>query len=547
MKTKRLISIFMMLAVVLTMWTPMSAVYAAGSNVTIKDSNAPSSITVGKDFSVKGKISSDTTIARVEIGVTTKGGGKWTAQKYDNKSVNTKTFDVSKANSKLKFNNLNAGSYYYRIYVHTTDTKVHTVVNKKFTVKESSSAKPKAVNCNAPTQLQKGMAYYITGKVTSSKKISKVTVGVVNKKTGKWTAQKKTFTVGAKSFSVKKADKYIKFGSLAVGNYYYKINATVGGKSYTVLKKQFSVVKPEPIEDSGLPQAAGNSVKLSNYTLPSKFKVGQKVKTVGIISSKEKIKRVEIGVVYAATNKWISYHKYDKSGINSKTFNIEKAASKISFNTLAGGTYRYRIYVHTASGVKTVLNHKFTVTPSVKPKAAIKWALKIAADDTFSYGKKPQTSKVGCYFCGTNCGPVKYRKPKGYEKTYVCMTFIHAAYAHGAKDPEMLKECKKGNNCIALENTNMTHYSCWMKVGLCKDLKVSDLQPGDLIVWYAADNNNGHISMYIGGNDIVDSTSSAGNVWGPNAIAVRKGKAQKYLNTGAKWHKKSYVMRYCKP
>ncbi|MBQ6623372.1 MAG: InlB B-repeat-containing protein, partial [Mogibacterium sp.] len=180
-------------------------------------------------------------------------------------------------------------------------------------------------------------------------------------------------------------------------------------------------------------------------------------------------------------------------------------------------------------------------------RAAISWAIKIAADDSFSYGKKPQTSKVGCYFCGTNCGPVKYRKPKGYEKTYVCMTFVHAAYAHGAEDPEILRECQTGSNCLALENTNFTHYHCWDKVGLCRNLSINDLEPGDVIVWYAADNNSGHMSMYMGDNTIVDCTSSVSNVWGPDAIAVRPGKGTAYLNMGARSSSQSYVMRYHRP
>jgi hypothetical protein len=59
-------------------------------------------------------------------------------------------------------------------------------------------------------------------------------------------------------------------------------------------------------------------------------------------------------------------------------------------------------------------------------RAAVAWAIKIANDNSFSYGKKPQTSRIGCYFCGTS----QKRKPKGYEKTYVCLTFAAAAYAH---------------------------------------------------------------------------------------------------------------------
>ena len=175
-------------------------------------------------------------------------------------------------------------------------------------------------------------------------------------------------------------------------------------------------------------------------------------------------------------------------------------------------------------------------------RAAVAWAEKIAADDSFSYGKKPQTNKVGCYFCGTN----QKRKPKGYEKTYVCMTFAHAAYAHGAEDPELYKDCSTGRHCITETNTNLTRYSCFRKVGLAKNLSVSDLEPGDIIIYYSANNYSGHVAMYAGDNTIVDAEGIK-DCWGPNSIAVRPGRAASMLRGAAKHSSKSYVMRYVGP
>ncbi|MBR2706525.1 MAG: C40 family peptidase [Mogibacterium sp.] len=175
-------------------------------------------------------------------------------------------------------------------------------------------------------------------------------------------------------------------------------------------------------------------------------------------------------------------------------------------------------------------------------RAAIAWAIKIAEDDSFSYGQKPQTSKVGCYFCGTN----QRRKPRGYEKTYVCMTFIHAAYAHGAEDPEMYYDCSTGRNCIGETNTNFTNYSCWQKVGLARNLSLSDLEPGDVIVYYAADDYSGHVCMYIGGDEIVDAEGIR-DCWGPNSIAVRYNDAAKSLRQAGNSSSQSYVMRYVGP
>lgn len=172
--------------------------------------------------------------------------------------------------------------------------------------------------------------------------------------------------------------------------------------------------------------------------------------------------------------------------------------------------------------------------------AAVAWAVKIANDNSFAYGYKPATAKPGCYFCGTN----QRNKPSGYEKTYVCMTFVHAAYAHGAEDPEMLADCQAGRYTVSLNDWNFSHWSCWEKVGRCSSLSVDDLKPGDVIIWYAADDASGHASMYIGDNNIVDAANEG---WGADTIAVRYGQGQSYLNRGANFSSNSYVMRYVGP
>ena len=123
------------------------------------------------------------------------------------------------------------------------------------------------------------------------------------------------------------------------------------------------------------------------------------------------------------------------------------------------------------------------------------------------------------------------------------MTFITAAYAHGAEDPELYHDCSTGKHCISETNSNLSRYSCFKKVGLCKNLSVSDLQPGDVIIMYSANNYSGHVCMYIGDNNIVDAEGIR-DCWGPKSIAVRYGKASSMLRGAAKHSGNSYVMRY---
>ena len=173
-------------------------------------------------------------------------------------------------------------------------------------------------------------------------------------------------------------------------------------------------------------------------------------------------------------------------------------------------------------------------------RAAVAWAIMIANDDSFAYGAKPAANAIGCYFCGTNCGPVRHNKPKGYEKTYVCLTFVGAAYAHGAEDPEILYADQHSKMPLYENNNNFSKFSCWTKVGNCSALSISDLQPGDVVIqWSDRNDNSGHVWMYAGDDQIVEST---GGGWGANSIALKGGASGRLASYGR--NGRNFVMRY---
>ena len=159
--------------------------------------------------------------------------------------------------------------------------------------------------------------------------------------------------------------------------------------------------------------------------------------------------------------------------------------------------------------------------------AAVEWGIKIANDDSFTYGTGKRSHRYGCYFCQTNVGPRMNKKGKSkvnghsYEKTYCCNPFVHACYAHGAEDPAMLAACQKGSG-IAMTKKSFTRYGCWKSVG-----KVSrgNLQKGDVLV------RSNHVMMYIGDGQIVHA---AGGGWDAGSIRVCDLGGRKY----------SFVMRY---
>ncbi|MBQ3428608.1 MAG: hypothetical protein IJH28_02390 [Mogibacterium sp.] len=410
------------------------------------------------------------------------------------------------------------------------------VLSLSFTDVHAASSKVWLTSYNTPTTVSMGHSYSIKGWIKASKKIYSVEIGIANADTEQWEYKYTKYKINSKSFNIKKADLTLKFGNLSPGTYYYRIHVKLKGEKYVnVLNKKFTVVD-QTASTVDLTAADNTGISLSGANAPDTYTVGKEFKPKGTVSSTSKIKKVEVGIVFSATNKWTDY-KYT-ANVNTYNFDLSKTASTLKFDKIPAGAYRYRMYAHTEDGIKIVFNKSFTVRASNKPQQAVNWAVNIANDNSFSYGKKPETSRLGCYFCGTN----QKRKPKGYEKTYVCLTFLGAAYAHGAKDPEILKACQNCKMVMYSNNDNFSKFSCWMKIGSCKELAIGDLLPGDVIVDWSAGNNNGHVWMFVGGDKFVDAEGIA-DCWGANSIAVRSGAARKLAAEGRD-SSLNYVMRY---
>lgn len=437
LRTKKVFSIMMAMVIAMTSAVLVSdRAYAAGSNVTITGAKYPTTLTVGKKFTVKGKITSSKKMSRVEIGIVKVSNNKWTRYKYDNRKVNSRTFNVKRAAKKLKFNKLPAGKYAYRIYAHTKDG-VSIVLNQRFTVKKKEAAEKLTINI-LPTL-----------SLTNSS------------------------------------------------------DATEADKTSKVL--------------------------FTGFNTPKKYNVGKKFNIKGKISCNDEIRRVEIGIVVDSSNKWTEY-KYDNKSVNAKSFDISVAAPALKFEELPGGNFKYRIYAHTDYGVAIVLDKEFEVIPSDKPLAAIKWATKIANNDKFTYGKG-----YGGYF---TCCVCKNKIKKKAHAKFTCMPFLAAAYAHGTKDPDLMNN---GRHIMNLNDDNFKGKlgNAWFKVGLCKDLDFSDLQPGDVIIKWSATNDSGHSWMYGGEDKIIEAV--------PADIQVLKSGASAKFRRYATYEgtpSKNYVMRY---
>ena len=113
-----------------------------------------------------------------------------------------------------------------------------------------------------------------------------------------------------------------------------------------------------------------SGITLKSYNCPTTLIKTANYGIKGTLSSTKTFKRVEVGIVNKSTGKYVSGHYYNKTGLNTKTFDVSNAKAKLSFNTLPAGTYYYRIWVHPTSGSPVrVINRQFTVV-TFTPKLA---------------------------------------------------------------------------------------------------------------------------------------------------------------------------------
>lgn len=97
---------------------------------TLEDCAVPTTLTVGKAFSVKGVIKSEETLTNVSVACVDVDGNVMTGSEA---SPNTTRYDIGKLDAYIEFNKLKPGMYYYRITA-TTDSGTTTLLDEPFTV-----------------------------------------------------------------------------------------------------------------------------------------------------------------------------------------------------------------------------------------------------------------------------------------------------------------------------------------------------------------------------------------------------------------------------
>ena len=335
-------------------FTVSSSSTATDDSIKITNNATIPNIMVGKAVSIRGTVTSaKSNITKITVGVFDANNTLVTG---NSASPNAKTYNVANMDAAVKFGNLKAGTYYYKVLVTNAAHKDYEAVNQKFIVSESGSSTTtdqiKMTNGVTIPNITAGKSVSIRGTVTSAtSNITKLIVGIYREDGTSVTGR--TVVPNAKSYDVSKIDPYVKFGGLSAGTYYYKVlvtNAT--HTNYAVVNQKFTVSDGSTTTTDKLSITGG-------VTIPN-IKVGNVVSIRGTVTSaSSNLKSVTVGV-YDSNNKLVTGKTVAP---NAKTYNVRNLDAYVSFGDLKAGTYYYKVIASNAANTNVaVVNQKFTVS-----------------------------------------------------------------------------------------------------------------------------------------------------------------------------------------
>ena len=312
--------------------------------------NHPTSLTEGKGFSLRGVIASQTSkITKLSVGVYDEDGKMLTGRSWN---PNAKSIDLRWfVNSHVKFGLLDVGTYTYKITAKNAAGQ-KTLLSEDFEViaPDPVSDNLSASGCNHPTSLEKGKGFALKGVVYSqSSKITKLTVGVFNGNNKMLTGR--SWNPKAKSIDLRWfVNPFVKFGSLDVGTYTYKIIATNAAGQETLLSEEFEVTPATPASDKLLS---------SGLNAPKLLIKGRGFALKGVVSSQSsKIKQLTAGV-FDSDGKMLTGRSWNPK---AKAVDFRWYVNPyVKFGKLDVGTYTYKVIATNDAGTKTLLEAEFDV------------------------------------------------------------------------------------------------------------------------------------------------------------------------------------------
>lgn len=298
-------------------------VFAAGESFSVSNMKYPESLQLGKSFSLRGTVTSETNITKITVGVFLPGENEMKTGYVG--EPNTKTFSIRTADPMVVFGALPAGEYEYRVIASNATETDCVVFSSPVTIFTTLSVEGAVY----PSSVVEFSSFGVKGTVSSTNTLSKVTVGVYAPDGTFCTGG--TASVSGSSYDLKKLDKDVVFGDLAVGSYFYRIIASDGEmQDYVLANVQFSVT---------------DSFTFADFTPPENLLSGTDFLLEGKINSAYTFSSVTAGI-YTAEGSEVQKKKLTVSGTS---FDLAALSEHLDFSTLAVGDYTFRI---TASNSK---------------------------------------------------------------------------------------------------------------------------------------------------------------------------------------------------
>jgi len=329
------------------------------SNMSISDVTTPSTVKKGNGFTIRGMIQSNYRITEVLVEIVNSKGKAVISKKAE---PDAWMYDVYGLDSVVKFGTLPAGTFTYKITA--TDEKKTAVLHEntfkikgkntpadtnKDTDKSESETNDisalKITGATVPDTLKKGDPFPVRGKITSDVKIKSVEISVINSAGD--AVLYMNDEPGKKSYDVSAMDAYLKFGTLAAGKYRYVISATDKKQSLDLVDEEFTVKAAKK----------KTTLKIKSYTAPKKLAKGSPFIIKGKITSKYKIKKVQILIRDSSGNNVLSA----SAKPNKKKYDLRKLDPKIKFGQLSKGKYIYMVKAKNSKGTTTLVKKTFKV------------------------------------------------------------------------------------------------------------------------------------------------------------------------------------------
>lgn len=264
------------------------------------------------------------------------------------------------------------------------------------------------------------------------------------------------------------------------------------------------IVKSQKSRARAASKAALNISVKEYEDVPELIKGDDEFVIKGKIESNATIDKVKVGVM-DKNNEWVSTDtRYEKSGVNEKTFDIQSIDENIAMENLPVGQYKFTIVAEMKDGtVKTIKDQEFTVR---EPKGG-ELIVQAAIDCAWPYGT-----------------PLSKYKYSGGSPTPAYKDALNQAYGSRSS---WSAQTRAGASCDVFVGTVVrvsgvdpgfprgldgvvSHYKkntdLWEEVGHDPE----DLMPGD-VIFQLFKGGGGHISVYIGDGLIAQAHYKAHN------------------------------------